>query len=562
MLLSCDFETTVNLEKVRVWAWGVCDIPFTFFKYGNDINSFFEHLFSYKENVKCYFHNLKFDGSFILNYLLSNSFEWSNNKKLNNKQFSTLISDVGQFYSIKIKQNSHIITILDSFKIVNLSVESIAKAFKLPIQKEEIDYKIERKINHKLSESELIYLRNDVEIVSFALNYFFEQNLTKMTQGSNALYEYKKIIGGEKKFRNFFPKLNKDVDKDIRKAYRGGFTFLNPKFKNKIIKEKGYVIDYNSLYPSVMYTKLLPFSQPIFFEGKYKYDKDYPLYIQHFRCQFKVKKGNLPTIQLKNNFSFKSNEYITDSGIEFPELYLTNIDLCLFFEHYEVYNLEFINGWKFRAQKHMFDEYIEKWSSVKIKAKNEGNSGLVIISKLMLNSLYGKFGSAPTGKSKIPKLEDEKLSFTLSEEEKRTPVYIPMAVFITSWARNETIRAAQKVYEMGKYIYSDTDSIHGLGDLPDFIPIDTAKLCFWKHEFEIRYCKYLRQKCYVDYGYEVGKDKFQRKITVAGLPKSSKVQFSLKTFNYGKFYKGKLVPKQVKGGVVLVEEEFTIKFDK
>lgn len=52
---------------------------------------------------------------------------------------------------------------------------------------------------------------------------------------------------------------------------------------------------------------------------------------------------------------------------------------------------------------------------------------------------------------------------------------------------------AQKIHETGKYIYSDTDSIHAIGAIPDFIPLDNAKLGFWKHEFNIRYCKYLRQ---------------------------------------------------------------------
>ena len=36
----------------------------------------------------------------------------------------------------------------------------------------------------------------------------------------------------------------------------------------------------------------------------------------------------------------------------------------------------------------------------------------------------------------------------------RKPVYIPCAIFVTSWARNETIRMAQKIHETGKYILS------------------------------------------------------------------------------------------------------------
>lgn len=561
MLFSADFETTTDENDCRVWAWGICDIPYTYANFGNSIDSFFDYLKTIKKSSKIYFHNLKFDGSYILNYLLSHNYTWVKEKKeLKINTFTTMISEDIKYYNITFYVNSKVrIEIYDSAKIINLSVAEIAKSFGMPYQKEKIDYDEYRSENHKMSDEEKSYLLNDIRIVATALDYFFEQNLKKMTQGSNALYNYKQTLGGETKFRQYFPLLGIEIDKDIRKAYRGGFTYLNPKFAGKIIKEKGFVIDYNSLYPSVMKMKPLPYSQPIFFEGQYKYDRYYPLYIQHLRAQFTVKKGHIPTIQLKGNFSFMPNEYITDSGYEYPELYLTNIDLCLFFEHYDVYNLEFINGWKFRGQKGMFDNYIDKWSKVKVESKLQGNKGMTLIAKLLLNSLYGKFGTAPKGKSKKPVLKDGILTFESLEEEERKPVYIPCAIFVTSWARNETIRMAQKIHEAGKYIYSDTDSIHAIGDIPDFIPLDNAKLGYWKHEFNIYYCKYLRQKCYVDYGKEPNSNKFERKITVAGMPKSAKKTFTIKKFNIGAVYTGKLQPKQVKGGVVLKNTDFTIK---
>lgn len=558
-----DFETITNAEDCRVWAWGICDIPYDNAVFGNTIDSFIDYI--KEKGGRFYFHNLKFDGSFILNYLLSNEYKWVSQKQLaKNNTFTTMISEDTKFYNItiyfKVEENKQIkAEFYDSLKIINMPVAQIAKSFGMSTLKGEINYNAYRGKDHILTEEEKIYIDGDIKIVANALDFFFKQGLKKMTQGGNALYNYKQLIGGEKSFRRFFPQLDITIDKDIRKAYRGGYTYLNPKFQGKLIKEKGFVIDYNSLYPSVMLTKLLPYSQPVFFDGQYQYDKYYPLYIQHLRAQFKVKKGHIPTIQLKNNMSFVANEYITDSGFEYPELYLTNVDLCLFFEHYDVYNVEFINGWKFRAQKGMFDEYIKKWSKVKVESKLQGNKGMTLIAKLLLNSLYGKFGTSPKGKSKMPVLENGILKFVNLEEEERTPIYIPCACFITAWARNETIRCAQKVHETGKYIYSDTDSIHAIGEIPDFIPLDNAKLCFWKHEFNIHYCKYLRQKCYVDYGTEPNSTKLERNIVVAGLPKTAKKTFTIKKFNIGSVYDGKLQPKQVKGGVVLKNTEFTIK---
>ena len=76
----------------------------------------------------------------------------------------------------------------------------------------------------------------------------------------------------------------------MRKSYKGGFTYLNPIYKEKDV-ENITVLDVNSLYPSVMYEKKLPFGEPIFFNGKYEEDKVYNLYIQMITCSFKIKEN-------------------------------------------------------------------------------------------------------------------------------------------------------------------------------------------------------------------------------------------------------------------------------
>lgn len=117
-----------------------------------------------------------------------------------------------------------------------------------------------------------------------------------------------------------------------------------------------------------MYEKDLPFGEPIFFEGKYIEDKIYPLYIQMITCSFEIKKNKIPTIQIKNNMSFMANEYLESSNNEIVCLVLTNIDLKLFLEHYNVYDLEYINGWKFKSIQGIFKEYIDKWITRKNQA--------------------------------------------------------------------------------------------------------------------------------------------------------------------------------------------------
>lgn len=51
-----------------------------------------------------------------------------------------------------------------------------------------------------------------------------------------------------------------------------------------------------------------------------------------------------------------------------------------------------------RGKLHLFDKYIEKWSARKIQSKKDGNKGMYLYSKVMLNSLYGKFGLNPDGR--------------------------------------------------------------------------------------------------------------------------------------------------------------------
>lgn len=121
-----------------------------------------------------------------------------------------------------------------------------------------------------------------------------------------------------------------------------------------------------------MYEKELPFGEPIYFNGEYKQDKIYNLYIQMITCRFELKENKIPTIQIKNNRSFfRSNEYLENSSNEIVCLVLTNIDLKLFFEQYNVYDLTYECGWKFKSIQGIFKKYIDKWITKKNNATIE-----------------------------------------------------------------------------------------------------------------------------------------------------------------------------------------------
>ena len=591
-----DFETTVDEEDCRVWAYSLCNVenPFEFI-YGNSIDDFFKFCEAYLHNYKIWFHNLKFDGVFIINYLLTHGFVHIRDKKdRDDKTFTTLIGDMGQFYSITVyfkvtNHHTNKVEFYDSLKLFpGFSVERIATAFNLPIRKLKIDYKKKRPIGWELTKEEIDYIRNDVEIVSRALKEMFNRKLTKMTIASNAISNFREHFYG---FRLTYPKLPLEIDKDIRQSYRGGFTYVNEKWKEKIVG-KGIVLDVNSLYPSCQHSPYyLPYGQPVFFEGEYEYDKIYPLFVQSITCAFEIKPNKIPTIQIRNNFSFIPNEYVKSSEGGLITLYLTKPDLELFKEHYNIINPVYNGGWKFMQAVGNFDNYIDYWTEQKIKAGKEGNLPLKSISKLMLNSLYGKMAAAGEARQKIPYEEDGEIKFALSAKEECETLYIPVACYITAYGRERTIRTSQiisdytrKKYGEDRYYYSDTDSIHAgitdedLDELKDIIKVDDFKLGYWAKEAEFDRALYIRQKCYIE---EI---KGKIEVTVAGLPKYLAPLITFENFKRGCTTEGmsikdmireakkngaseeeiekiqhKLTYKYVKGGVILADTDFTIK---
>ena len=78
---TADFETCTWLkDETYVWAWAVCDIDNNdHIDIGTDIKDFFDYMI--KNPGKYLFHNLKFDGEFIISYLLNNGYKHIKDKK-------------------------------------------------------------------------------------------------------------------------------------------------------------------------------------------------------------------------------------------------------------------------------------------------------------------------------------------------------------------------------------------------------------------------------------------------------------------------------------------------
>lgn len=608
MWYSCDFETDVTLKEGRtyVWAWGIMPVQKKdSFSYGTDIESFIakvinntlerNHIYDYEEDefgevskVDTYFfHNLRFDGNFILNYLysLGLSDTTENGARQPDKSIYSVIGDMGQYYLIRVKMGGVVIKFQDSLKKIPDKIANIAKSLGLERLKGEIDYSLYRKEGGELDKKDYDYLYNDVWILKECLRRMFQdKHLTGMTIGSDCLKYYKSTLGKNKDaFRMKFPLLTEEEDKYIRRAYRGGYVYVNPKYKNKIIKKKGWTVDFNSMYPSVMHSKmsyLFPYGEPKHGEGMYdtKDNFGYPLFIQHLKCYFRLKKDRWPTISMKGNPMFKQNEYITDS-MDIVDLWLTNTDLDWFFENYDIYEITFIDYYSFKGARGLFDKYIDHW--FKIKKESNNDPVMRALSKLFLNNLYGKFISAIDTKMKVPYLKDGVIRYNTLDT-KREGVYPPVGAFCTAYARDQLFSAIDRVgYD--KFVYCDTDSIHFINEndkIPDLV-LDDTELGAWKLEGKWQGIKAIRAKTYAEEIYwnnKKGNIDPTWSYTCAGMTPGIKKEMTIDKFGSGYKFVGpsyqleptddkdkviyvsdpKLKPVSIKGGVILVDTPFSI----
>ena len=183
--LMGDFETTVykNQTYTEVWAAACVELFTEDVLIFHSINDLFLYLKSLNENICIYFHNLKFDGSFWISYLLTElkykqaytllsddtwingspkHVQWLKNYNMPNNSFKYSISDRGQWYTITIKTGGHYIEIRDSLKLLPFSVKKIGKSFGTKHKKLDMEYTGYRYAGCEITPEEKKYIANDV----------------------------------------------------------------------------------------------------------------------------------------------------------------------------------------------------------------------------------------------------------------------------------------------------------------------------------------------------------------------------------------------------------------
>ena len=580
-----DFETTVYSGQVNteVWAAAIVELFTEDVHVFHSIGDMYEYMKSLKCNIRCYFHNLKFDGSFWLSYLLTDleykqaSKEWTDSdggyhvkwleeKYMVSKTFQYSISEMGQWYQIKIKEGRFFIELRDSLKLLPFSVKKIGKSFGTKHKKLDMEYTGIRYAGCPITPEEEQYIKNDVLIVKEAIEIMYNEGHDKMTIGSCCLAEYKKIVG-RYDYKYMFPNLY-DVKIDtniygqsnageyVRKSYKGGWCYV-VEGKEKKIKKKGCTADVNSLYPSMMHSEsgnYYPIGLPTFWKGNYipkEATVDNRYYFVRIRTRFYIRNGKLPFIQMKNTLRYQQNECLKSSDIYYDgkyhsiyidydgtvkkatvELTLTMTDYILLQEHYVLKDFEILDGCWFETDIGIFDKYINYYKEIKMNS----TGAIRELAKLFLNNLYGKMAANIDSSFKYAYVkEDKTVGFVTIAESDKIPGYIPVGSAITSYARNFTIRAAQANYygvNRRGFIYADTDSIH-CDLLPEEvrgITIHQSKFCCWKLEAQWDTAIFTRQKTYIEHithedQKELPKEKQYYNVKCAGMPDRCKELF-------------------------------------
>lgn len=474
--------------------------------------------------------------------------------KLGLYEYKLLIKE-GIFYSLTIQGPKCLIQFLDSYKIIPDSLKKASEDFLgLMLPKDGLDYNKERTLDDKLTKEELNYICDDV----FSLKYLiklccidgFEVNgkyvkFNKLTNSAQSLYDYKETLledynnrsnafidkefykyvneklkkskfyetdNDDKKcnelFKSIFPQQNKYVYRWERLGYYGGLC--TPHYENvaKFLKykdHKGKVFDVNSLYPFIMTSRLLPYGvsnhDNLPYEEACKdYKEKFPLYIQEIIIHdFQVKKGKMAWVQVKGNKYFGGREILQNNidknGNKRDILLRLPTPLYeLLFECYDVISYTLGEHMAFRGVNDLFKNYIDFWKTVKQTSEGARRA----VAKLRQNGLYGKFGMSC--ESEITNFKNNDGVFTIEhtgEYYVSDTVYLPMAVFITGYAKQYLVQAINNNYD--RFMYCDTDSLHLYGtETPRGMEIDKKKYGAWDNELTFDDFKYLSPKRYAE----------------------------------------------------------------
>lgn len=546
-IVFADFETTQpdtnNIVEVYLWALVSGKRRYT----GTTIEEFYN--FTKNRKDICYFHNLKFDFSYLQYYLIKNNITYK------------LLEKKGIIYSVSYGK----FELRDSMNFMPMSLKEVGLNYCTKHQKSSIEHLAER--GHIPSAEEIEYCVNDCLVLQEGFTNYMDalgevleladctktlkRLYSKMTNAGIAYSAFKELSP----FEELCPKTTQKEFDLFREAYKGGYVYSAPRG----IKRNIRMIDANSMYPYIYANEPMPYGKPV----KCDYgDKFYNFYILKIHCCYELREGYIPIIG-GGIGKWGGTEYKTTSNGEYEELIICSIDLEMIKEFYDI-DFEVVWCYGFKTKPYFFKEYADTF----IAFKNQFSGVKRAVSKVLLNSPYGK--TAMNGLNEIKNyyidetthtVKSEKVGFELDETAYQ---YLPIAIAITAGARRLLLTTAKNI-GFDKVQYMDTDSIK-FEDCAVPFEYDANTLGAWKDEGLAKLFKTLAPKKYITW------DGDTLEITCAGFNKSvlseqmhhkSKVGYEIALQTMHEFTKGLaldcLQSKIVEGGRALLKVKKEIK---
>lgn len=406
-----------------------------YFEFRN-LDEFSEHLDNSEKSLNVFAH---FGGGYDFLFFINNLLE-------NKIKILQIIPRGSSILSIRIQGKYKQHTLRDSSAILPFSLKTLSNNFNVETKKGEYDHTLNRKYNQEMSD----YLKDDCLALYQVLRKYFDSDLIRKVGAATTIASQ-----AQKLLRAYLKKplfsLPDQVNEFCRLACIGGRTeIFKPIGKN--LNE----YDANSLYPFAMRENEFPTGQPI---GTRSFKKD-KLGIYHAKVF--APDMHIPIVGVKHNgkllFPIGNFEtYITSSEMKFAESF--------------GYKFECITGYWFTESEFIFKDFIN--DLYKIRTESEKNSVMNILTKLIMNSSYGKFNIKTDRENLIfdDSIEDQDTITPFREIETKlgtieifakkvdlnTFKHSAIAAFILAHARIHMMKLIQPIAE--HVYYTDTDSI-------------------------------------------------------------------------------------------------------
>lgn len=481
-------------------------------------------------NLIIYYHNLKFDGFFWVDYFERYKHfklgTWKYKKdvssipeerlkpvdKLLNGEYTYRISAKGQWYAIYIKHHNRYIEMRDSLKLLPFKLGQIGEAFQTEHKKLDMDYTGHIRSGEAITDDEMNYIKNDVYVLKEGLEIMEAEGHDRLTIGSCCLEEFKRIFG-KKEFKETFPnqfqvKLSEEffesngtypeqkplygsnVGSYILRGYKGAFCDVG-EGKDKQVLYNGYTLDVTSLYPFVMHSmsgNYYPIGKPKAFKTTPTTDINKLLannrfyYFFRFECTFNVKKEHIPFVQIKGDYRYSPTEHLKTSDIwdikdkkykryvmRDGKPVLNKVILTMCEDELKLFFEQYdVRDFKLLDGIFYYKEIglFDEYINKWVEIKNNEKGVKRTIAKLFLNNLYGKFATTPDSSYKILRMGPDKVLHYKVVEE-----YEKEPGYIPVGA---AVTAKARAYTIraaqanyNNFNYADTDSLHLSGSPKD-----------------------------------------------------------------------------------------------